>query len=253
MKPDVRIAVTALVACACLIGAATVSAAESLSVDARFTPDTPGAPTNLSLTASFAASASAAPAPVTRFVLYSPAGLEVDLRGAGTCAAQTLEQRGPSSCPADSRAGFGGGVGVLALPTETIREPYTLDFFFAAKGKGRLRLLVYASAVAPLGVALVVVAKQVAAPKPYGIGFSVEVPPISTFPGAPNASLESAFVTVGAPNVDYYEPAHGKQTLVHLRGLIVPRRCPSGGFPTEGIVSFANGTVLTANSTIPCP
>jgi hypothetical protein len=252
VRPALRIAVATVLACACLLDADTAWAGESLSVHARFSPDTPGAPTNLSLTASFAASAGAPPAPVTKFVLYSPPGLEVDLHGAGTCAEQALEQRGPSGCPADSRAGFGGGVSVLALPTETIREPYTLDFFFASKQKGRLRLLVYASAVAPLGVELVVVAKQVLAPKPYGIGFSVEVPPISTFPGAPNASLESAFVTVGAPNVDYYEPVGGKQTLVHLRGLIVPRHCPNGGFPTEGIVDFADGTMLTANSTIPC-
>lgn len=177
----------------------------------------------------------------------------MDPRGVDTCAATALEQRGPAGCPADSRAGFGGGVGVLELPTETVHEAYTLDFFFAAKTRGHLRLLIYASAAAPASVELVLIAKQVPAPKPYGLGFSVEVPPVSTFTGAPDASIESAFVTVGGANVAYYEPVAGRQRLVRIRGIVVPKRCPGGDFPTEGTVDFADGAKLTAKSTIPCP
>jgi hypothetical protein len=253
MRPSIRITLAALLACACLTVSAVAWAGEGLTVDASFSPDRLGASTNLSLTASFVAGAGGTPSPVTKFTLYAPAGLAIDLHGTGTCNETTLAQRGPSGCPASSRAGFGGGVGVLALPTETIRESYTLDLFFATKTDGHLRLLVYANAQAPADVALVVVAKQVPAPKPYGLGFSVEVPPISTFPGAPNASLESAFVTVGAANVAYYESVKGKRTLVHLRGLLVPKSCPSGGFPTKATVDFADATALTTNSTIPCP
>jgi hypothetical protein len=247
------IAVGALTLCASLAPADGVRAQEALTTAARFTPDRPGAPTNLSLTASFLSSAGSRPSPITKFMLYAPAGMNIDLRGAGVCAQQTLQQLGPSACPADSRAGFGGGVGALYLPTETIHEPYTLDFFFATKRRGHLRLLIYTSALAPVGAELVLVARQVPAPKPYGLGFSVEVPPISTFPDAADASIESAFLTVGAPNVAYYEPVHGRRTLVHLRGLIVPRSCPPGGFPTEGVADFADGAALTVKSAIPCP
>jgi hypothetical protein len=238
---------------ACLAPASAAGASETLSVSARFTPDSPGVPTNFSLTASFSSSTGLPPSPITRFTFYAPAGMEVDPRGVDTCAARALEQRGPAGCPADSRAGFGGGVGVLELPTETLHEPYTLDFFFAGKERGRLRLLIYASAVAPESVELVLTAKQVPAPKPYGLGFSVEVPPVSTFPGAPDASIESAFVTVGGSNVAYYEPVAGKRRLLHVRGIVVPKRCPSGGFPTEGTVDFADGATLAVKSAIPCP
>jgi hypothetical protein len=247
------IALTALLSCIAPLGLAGAWAAPTLAVRASFSPDRLDATTNLSLTANFLSGTERPPSPVTKFVLYAPGGIGVDLRGAGTCSASTLRQYGPGGCPADSRAGFGGGVGALELPSETIHEPYTLDFFFAPRERGRLRLLVYASAVAPLETELVVVARQVAAPKPYGLGFSVEVPPISTFTNAPNASIESAFVTMGGPNVAYYEQVHGRKTLVHLRGIAVPRRCPSGGFPAEGTVDFADGTTLTVNPTIPCP
>jgi len=248
-----RVLVLSTVVYACLSVAAVAWAEETLTVQASFSPDELGASTNLSLTASFFSSTGSPPSPIRKFVLYAPAGIEIDLHGAGTCAPVTLEERGPSGCPVDSRAGFGGGVGVLELPKETIHAPYTLDFFFAPEERGHLRLLIYASALAPVGEQLVLVARQIPAPRPYGLGFSVEVPPVSTFPGAADASVESAFVTVGGANVAYYESVHGRRRLVHLRGMVVPRRCPSGGFPAEGTVDFADGATLTVNPTIPCP
>lgn len=245
--------VGALLVCACLLLAAVAWAADTLVVHERFTPDRLGAPTNLSITAQFVSSSGAPPSPITKLTLYAPAGLTLDTRGVGTCTATRLSERGPRGCPANSRAGFGGGVGVLQLPNQTIREPYTLDFFFAPREKGRLTLLADASAVAPVAVELVVVARQVPAPKPYGLGFSVEIPPITTLPGAALASVESAFATFGATNVAYYEAVKEKRTLVHLRGMIAPKKCPLGGFPSEGTIDFADGTAITVNPTIPCP
>jgi hypothetical protein len=240
-------------ACVCLLLATVAWASNTLLVHESFAPDKLGAPTNLSITAQFLSSTGGPPSPITKLTLYAPGGLAIDARGAGTCTATKLAGRGPNGCPANSRAGFGGGVSLITLAKTTIREPYTLDFFFAPKEHGRLTLLAYASAVAPVPVELVVVAREVPAPKPYGLGFSVEVPSISTLPGAAPASVESAFATFGATNVAYYETVHGKRELVHLKGLVAPRTCPSGGFPTEGTIDFADGSTLTVNPTIPCP
>lgn len=222
-------------------------------VEEKFTPDRLGAPTNLSITANFSTDGAAPPSAVRKLTLYAPGGLGVDTRGTGTCTRETLEAHGPSGCPTDSRIGFGGGVGVLTLPREVVHEPFTLDFFLAPHPAGRLALLAYASGVSPIAVELVVLARQVPAPKPYGLGFMVEVPPVSTFPGAPEASVESAFATFGAANVAYFHTIHGKRALVHVKGISVPKRCPSAGFPTEGTIAFADGQALTVNPTIPCP
>jgi hypothetical protein len=248
-----RVLLVTLLVCACLLVAAVAWAADTLIVHESFTPDRLGASSNLSITAQFVSSTGTPPSPIAKLTLYAPAGLGIDARGAGSCTATTLARRGPSGCPANSRAGFGGGVGMIELPKAVIREPYTLDFFFAPSEHGHLALLVYASGVAPVPVELVVVAKEVPAPKPYGLGFSVEIPPISTIPGASLASVESAFATFGAANVAYYEKVHGKRKLVHLRGMVVPKSCPRGGFPTEGTIAFADGTSLTVKPTIPCP
>jgi hypothetical protein len=246
-----------LFACACAtlaMGTGIALAGEdALIVKEAFTPDTLGAAANLSIAASFASSADVPPSPIDRLTLYGPAGLAIRAQGAGTCTEAMLEQRGPAGCPADSRVGFGGGVAVLALAGQLVREPFTLDFFFASAARAHLRLLAYASSISPVSASLVVVAQEIPAPIPYGLGFSVQVPRVLTIPGAEYASVESAFASIGASDVAYFKTVGRRRTLVHVKGLTVPRTCPAGGFPTRATVAFADGTTFTVDPTIPCP
>ncbi|HEX3691932.1 MAG TPA: hypothetical protein VHU13_01195 [Solirubrobacteraceae bacterium] len=224
-----------------------------LVVHEAFTPNRLDSPTNLSLTAALSPTLEGVPERATKLTVFAPAGLGVDTRGAATCSRTLLQLRGPAACPARSRAGFGGGVGVLKLPSQTIRESFTLDFFFASTRPGHLSLLAYASALAPIGVELVLVAREVAVPAPYGFGFSVEIPPIVTIPGAAPASIETVFASLGAANVYYYERVRGSRRLVALPGLLTPRRCPRGGWIGAATVEFAGGSSLTVEPRIPCP
>lgn len=241
-----------LVLLACLVGAAVAWAANTFTISAYFTPDKLGAPTNLSAKAKFAYSTTA-PVPISRFLAYGPAGLGLDLRGTGTCSKPALEQGGPSACPADSHIGFGGGVGLVELAKEFIKEPFTFDLFLAPSEDRRFVILVYVEAVAPVALQLVLVAKEARGPKPYGLGVTVEVPPIATLPGAAYASVESTYLTVGSQKVAYYHGVHGRQRLVHVKGLIVPKSCPRGGFPFLVTIGFLDGTSTTDNYTVHCP
>jgi len=248
-----RMLVAISLGCLCAALAGIAWAGEELLVKEAFTPDRLGAAANLSITASFASSADVPPSPISEITLYGPAGLGIQARDAGTCTEVVLERQGPAGCPADSRVGFGGGVALLAFPGQLVREPFTLDFFFASSERGRLRLLAYVNGSSPVGASLVVVAKEIPTPKPYGLGFSVQVPQVSTIPGVAYASIESAFASLGASDVAYFKTILGRRTLVHIKGLTVPRTCPSGGFPTRATVEFSDGTILTVNPTIPCP
>lgn len=233
--------------------AALAWADTAVEVHERFTPDRLGAPTNLSLTARLGTPGGAPAQPVRKLTVFAPAGLTIDARGAGTCNRTALERSGPSACPTNSRAGFGGGVGVLQLPREAVHANFTLDFFFESTRPGHISLLVYAASSAPVEVELVVVAHQVRAAAPYGLGFTVEVPPVSPIPGAPPASIESVFATLGAAGVAYYERIHGHRRLVHVRGLLVPRSCPRGGFPARATIEFLDGQSTTLDPNVPCP
>lgn len=226
---------------------------EQLVVHEAFTPDRLGASTNLSLSASLSPTPEGVPERATKLTIFAPAGLGIDTHGATICLRAQLRQHGVAGCPARSRAGFGGGVAVLVLPTQTIREDFTLDFFFASTRPGRLSLLAYASATAPVVSELLLVARQVPVPRPYGFGFSVEIPPFVTIPGAEPASIESVFASLGAPNIYYYRRVEGRRHLVALPGLLVPRRCPPGGWPAAATIDFSGGGALTVHPKVPCP
>ena len=90
-------------------------------------------------------------------------------------------------------------------------------------------------------------------PKPYGLGFSLNVPLIKVLPEASDASAISTFFTAGAKNVAYYKKIHGKRKLFHVKGIITPKTCPRGGWPAASQISFEDGSTVTSKTKIPCP
>lgn len=241
----------ALVALACL--PASAYAAESIDLRASFTPNILGAPTNASGFATLGSTLGGLPAPVVGFTVLGPAGTTVDTTGIGTCNVERLREIGPKACPANSRAGFGGGVAAAQLGTQIIEEAFTLDLFIGSKDPKHLVLLIYAEGVTPIAVQLVFTAPVVRSPKPYGLGFHFNVPIIPTLPGASPASVLKAHLTIGATNVAYFKTIHGHRKLVHVKGLILPKKCPRGGFPVKSEFFFSDGTTTAGEVHTPCP
>jgi hypothetical protein len=250
-----RIQILALVifSCASLATATAAQAEENVSISAAFSPDKLGAPTNVFGTATITSTTGPVPSPVTNISIIGPAGLGLDVNGVGICNPAALESNGPQACPASSRAGFGRGIGLFELAKEVIKEGFTTDLFRGPNEGGHVTVLLYLNAVTPVSVQLVFKAPVLPQPKPYGLGFSFVIPPIQTLPGASDASLGSAQLTIGAPNAAYYEKVHGKRKLVHVKGLIVPKSCPTGGFPVQTRFSFEDGSTVVNKSTIRCP
>jgi hypothetical protein len=250
----IRLLIAALVVCTGLVVAAVAWAAETLTVTASFSPNRLGAPTNVHGTATIHSTTGLVPTPIIKATVMGPAGLGIDVNGVGVCNPARLEATlDPKTCPKSSKAGFGGGVGVLELAKEVIKENFTLDFFRGPNENGHLVLLAYLNAISPVSVQLVLKAQVVHEPKPYGLGFTFDVPLIPTLPGATDASAESIFITLGAPNVRYYKKVHGKRKLFRVKGIIVPKKCPHGGFPYKTEISFQDETTNTVAGHIPCP
>jgi hypothetical protein len=252
MTRRARVLLAVLAGCVCLIAATVAWATVSYSIQVYFSPNKLGAPANISVKTKFAYTGSV-PTPLNRVVAYGPAGLGVNVQGIGTCDKAKLEAEGPSGCPADSSLGFGGGVGLVELAKEVIKDPFTLNFFLAPRENGHLAFLIYVNASSPVSLQLVLVAKEVYGPKPYGWGVTVEIPPIPTLPGASYASAENVYFTFGGQHFAYYKKIGGKRKLIHVKGVIVPRTCPRGGFPFEAMLSFEDGTTSAEKYASPCP
>ncbi len=249
----IRVLAAALLGSALVATPTVAQATETVNLHAKFTPNVLGAPTNASGSTTFSNNAGGLPSPITGFTLKGPKGMRIDANGTGTCSAAAIEQNGPTVCPKDSVAGFGGGMGALQLGTQIIEEPFTLNLFLGDNRPGHIVVLLYVEAVSPVSIQLVFTAPVVKEPAPYGLGFHFNVPLIPTLPGASDASVLSAHLTLGATNVAYFKKVHGKRKLVHVKGLILPKTCPKGGFPIESDFSFEDGSSNNIAIKTPCP
>jgi hypothetical protein len=246
--------VAALLCGAFLLTASAAQAEETVSiVQAGFSPNSLGMPTNAFGSATIGSTTGPVPSPIRHVNVYGPAGVTLDLEGTGTCNEERLKNIGPAACPANSRAGFGGGQGIYMIGKELVEEKYTLDFFLADNRPGHVKLLIFLSGSTPVSVEVVFGGTVIQGPKPYGLGFSVEVPEIKVLPEASNASAKSAFLTLGAHNVAYYRTIHGKRRLFHVRGIILPKKCPRGGWPVASQFTFEDGSTVMATRKIRCP
>ncbi len=246
---------TTLVGCALLLGLTTgAQGQETVTItQAGFSPDRLGVPTNVFGRARFTATNQPLPAPITHFDAFGPAGMTLNLTGTGTCSAAKLEDIGPEACPADSRAGFGEVDGAYEIAGEVVHENAKIDFFLADNNPRHTSLLVYLDGSSPVSIQLVFTATVVHAPKPFGLGFSLDVPLIKVLPEASDASALGGFLTLGAKNVAYYRRVHGKRKLFHVKGLITPKSCPRGGWPVETRITFEDGSTVTSRHKIACP
>jgi hypothetical protein len=246
--------VVAIVCAVSLLAAAPALAEETVSItEAGFSPNALGVPTNAFGSATIGSTNLPVPSPITHVDVYGPKGVTLNLEGTGTCERERLEQLGVQGCPADSKAGFGGGEGAYELAHEIINEAYTLDFFLADNKPGQVSLLIFLKGSTPVSIEIVFTATVITGPPPYGLGFSVEVPLIKVLPEASDASAKTAFLTLGAHNVAYYKKVHGKKKLFHVKGIILPKQCPHGGWPIASQFTFQDGSTVLAKRTVPCP
>jgi hypothetical protein len=241
--------------CACPAPPAVAAGSEIFTVRARFTPDKLGVPTNLSTIATFATTTPGSLPPVTKVTAYAPAGMSVDVKGARRCTvtASQLQEAGPRACPMDSRIGFGSGTAKSELGGQFLSAPFTLEFFLARSEGGHRTFLVYVNSNSPSLFDLGLVANEIQAPKPYGIGLTFTIPVVESLPGARLGWVEHALLTFGSSDIAYYRTVHGRRKLLHVKGIVTPKSCPRGGFPMEMMVEYVDATTEAAKTTIPCP
>jgi hypothetical protein len=252
-RTPVLIGITMLALSAVAAGGA--SALQTATLRASFRPDRLGEPTNLSAVASFGSSMPGPLSPVTSVTTFGPAGMSIDVHGAGICTAgvKRMRELGPTACPLDSRLGFGRASGLIEIAGGLVPEPLTLELFLAPAEHGRLAMLIYAAGTSPAIEQLAALGTEVRAPKPYGLGLSIAVPIVPSLPGAAPGWVENVLVSLGSANAAYYRTIHGRKRLVHVRGVTVPRSCPHGGFPIKAELAFADGSSTEARTAIPCP
>ncbi|MGA8362952.1 MAG: hypothetical protein WB709_00350 [Solirubrobacteraceae bacterium] len=181
------------------------------------------------------------PSPLVLLAILAPAGTKINSTGFATCSPAALENVGPSACPKQSIAGpVGEGIGVVTFGGEQVREKVTLQSFFAPNNG----LTVYANGSTPVSLQIVEKGHWITGPAPYGPELIVDIPLVESVPGAPDASILSFKVAVGA--------AYRKHGKMHSY-ITLPKHCPRGGAPIKTELGFLSGEHSTVAFKQPCP
>jgi hypothetical protein len=237
-----RAAVLALALCAGLASAAQAQTVASIAPS--LSPDRLGARASLTFTVHYSGGEFGVPLPVRRLIVRFPAGLRPDIPSLRSCTAAHLLAHGPNGCPAQSELGRGHALVETHAGTETIAEEAALWAFLGPPSNLQPTIEILAQGYTPLDERKVFTATVLPAEAPYGEELEMSIPPIPTLIFEPDASIVDFSLTIGA---DKRHRTRGANTV------LVPSRCPAGGFPFAAEFTYADGSSGASLATAPCP
>jgi hypothetical protein len=220
----------------------TALAANTATISASVAPDRLGARGALSVAIHLSGDQLGLPAPLQRAVVRFPAGMSLEIPHLRSCSIARLQNTGASECPRQSKLGAGHAIVETHPASETIAENVELSAFLGPPNHLQPTLALLGEGTTPLTVRLVVSGAVLADHAPYGEKLVMSVPPIPTVPLEPDASIVDLSLTVGA-----------KRPTRAANAIVVPRRCPAGGFPFAAEFTYADGSSGSAATTIGCP
>lgn len=216
-------------------------------MSAELAPEKLGAPTSMSI--GFRISGGdGLPSPLTGVRLSYPSDLGLATSGLGTatCSPERLEAAGPAGCPANSLMGAGVARARFRVGPEAFSENASLGIVAGPSSDGYPRMLVSATGISPVGARIVM--SSVLTPGTI----SLSVPLVPSLPEGEDVSVIAVHATLGG-RLTYVERRGGRTVRYRPRGIVLPPRCPRGGFSFSGVFTFLDGTQASTSTRVPCP
>lgn len=233
---------------------------QTATLQVSFSPERLGAPTTIFFGFRILTIPPGGQMPLTNVSVLLPSEMGLATSGLGleNCLVSRLEAIGPRGCPANALMGRGTATAEIPIAGESVAESAQIELFSAPVREGRLAMLVYAYAESPVFAQLVFPATLVPASAPYGEGIDTTVPLVPSVPGAPDVAVTRFHMTLGTTDRGpghfvYHKKVQGKWVGYSPSGLLLPQRCPRGGFPFKAQFVFQDRTEATALATVPCP
>jgi hypothetical protein len=220
-----------------------IPAPTSATITPSLSPDRLDAHASLTLTLHYTGGEFGVPAPVRRSVLRLPAGLSLEVPSLHSCEPRRLRAHGPDGCPARSRLGGGHALVEAHEGSQTITEHVALSAFLGPLENLQPTFEVLAQGNTPLDERVVFNGTVLTDKAPYGEALAMSLPPVPTLPMESDASIVTFTLTVGAS----HRRSPDQSTV------LVPSRCPTGGFPFAAQFTYANGSDGSALARVPCP
>jgi hypothetical protein len=247
--------VAVLLVCCCVSASATAEAAQTVTMQASFSPDKLGAATTIGFGLHIASTTNGAVAPLTSIRLGLPPGIDYlsTTLGLATCQPAALIAKGLSGCSPNSRLGEGTATVELPFGGQSGEETSEIQVLMGPPHNSGLVVLFYASGIKPISTQLVFQGELLTGSEVLGGSLKAAIPLVPSLPGGSFVPIVNLQATLGPDHLTYYRRAHGRTVAFHPQGVSVPARCPRGGFPFSASFTFFDGSSAVANSTVPCP
>ncbi len=236
----------ALTACA---GLPTIArGAQTATITTAFRPLELGSPTTVLLGFDVKAGATLVPSPLVGVAFHYPSNLGVTTSGLGvaSCTVAEVQAHGPAICPPNSVMGRGSALVRIPVGGEIESEVASITLIAGPSPDGNVRLIVTAVGHSP-------VIARIVMPSILRAGdLQLTVPLVESLPEAPDVSVVQVRAALGG-NLTYHERRKGKTIAYRPKGIILPRRCPRGGFRFSASFRFQDGTEANAKSAVACP
>jgi hypothetical protein len=180
--------------------------------------------------------------PVTEVAVHVPEGIGGSRAGFATCAKETIEERGIGACPAGSLAGPPGWATMfVSFGTERVEEYVTVQAVFGPAEA----LYFFIDGVSPISIELLGAATYASDTPPYGRVLTVQIPLVESVPGAPDGSITSLTLELGA---------FREESGAEIASVILPSQCTAGHFSWEADAKFAQeASAPVGTAETPCP
>jgi hypothetical protein len=236
-------------------GSPPASAPSKTTVTASFIPNKLGVHATMELGFHLYRPGGALPPPVTGIDFLLPAGVTLTSSNLGLddCDQETVVNMGPKGCLPDAVMGYGSALMVAPTAVEGVEEPAGVTMLMAPPIDHHTTLLFEMTGNSPVISQVVFAGQLLDASTPFEGNLRTAIPITVGLPGEPAVSVISLRAGLGSKGVTYYRDVHGTRVPYQPQGVVVPPRCPAGGFPFEIRFRFADGSSETASTTSPCP
>jgi hypothetical protein len=239
----------ALSLCACLPAGA--HAAPSVGMHVALQPGRLGRPTAVDIAIQIPTPPVPPPLSTLAILYPSELGFTSGELGLEACSQSELEAHGPAGCPPNSRMGDGSARVQAPFASGTISETGKLQVIRGPELQEHTQLLFYVENSRAIAAQLAFSSVLLAASPPYE-QIQLAVPAIPSIPEAPDIALVSLHVTLDPSGLRYYERSHGRRVAYHPTGVILPHRCPRGGFPFGVELGFVGGGRASGRADVRC-
>ena len=235
--------------------AQTATAAPSVKLAASFSPERLGKGTTIRIGFRVVYPNGEAPLAATAIQFFLPPGLGIATSELGlrNCLPAQLEALGRAACPANSLMGHGSATTAVPFGSRFVIEHTSVTLFSGPVQGGDPQLLFVTVGEYPVIAEIIFSALVLPAERPFGGLIETKLPLVPSVPEGPDVALLGLQTTIGPAGIVYRENIGGKAVSFRPRGILLPKRCPRGGFPFAVHLDFSDGTGASTNATVPCP